>query len=92
MQATWENEPSLEQLRHAYALLTKEPIQALEQLRELAGRGSVMSMVYIANAHRRGRGVDRDLPRAKEWYSKASERGSALASYELGRIHLADRD
>lgn len=51
-----------------------------------------MSMVYIANSYVSGKGVDRDLSKGKEWYLKASSRGSALASYELGRIYLAEKD
>src|SRR5262245_1150397 len=88
MTDVWDNEPDLTQLRHAYALLAVDPHEALTELHNLADRGSVMSMVYIAHAIRNGIGTRMDLPQAEAWYRRAADRGSLLALYEVGRIYL----
>ena len=51
-----------------------------------------MSMVYVANAYQKGIGTAADQHQGKQWYRRASEAGSALASYELGRNFLDDHD
>jgi TPR repeat protein len=88
MSEAWDSEPDLEQLHKAYGLLSTDPEQALVKLRILADRGSLMSMVYIANAYRNGIGVKVDIPQSEYWYTLAANGGSALASYELGRMFL----
>jgi uncharacterized protein len=84
----WENEPNLDKLRQLHALQSTDPTRALAGLRALAGRGSVMSMVYIAHAYRTGNGTKIDLTQAEEWHRRAVAAGIVGASYELGRGHL----
>ena len=88
MNTSWENEPDLESLRTAHAMLTTDPSQALRLLAELAELGSAMSMVYLANAFSTGTGTNIDLAQAEKWYRRASDSGSILASYEFGRLCL----
>jgi TPR repeat protein len=88
----WENEPDIDELRRLHDLSRIDPAQALSGLRQLADRGSPMSMIYIANAYQNGTGTEVDLVRANEWYRRASAAGSLLASYELGRNHLASNN
>src|SRR5476649_2460646 len=57
----WEDEPDLDELRRLGDMLATDPARALSGLKELAGRGSIMSMVYLADAYRRGTGTEIDL-------------------------------
>jgi uncharacterized protein len=84
----WENEPNLDKLRQLHALQSTDPTRALAGLRALAGRGSVMSMVYIAHAYKTGNGTKIDLTQAEEWHRRAVAAGIVRASYESGRGHL----
>jgi uncharacterized protein len=86
-QMDWAKEPDMESLTRAHSLLASDPGQALTELKALADRGSVMSMLYIANAYRNGVGSGTDLQQAEEWYRRAMDRGSVLGSYELGRVY-----
>src|SRR6478752_6407261 len=88
----WEDEPDLDELRRLHGLLSTDPGRALAGLKELADRGSLMSMVYVANAYRKGIGTSVDTSRSEDWYRRAAAAGSALASYELGRICLDAKD
>lgn len=82
----WAKEPDGDELRRAYDLLATAPADALVALKGLAKRGSVMSMLYIAEACRKGMGTNVDLVQAQDWYRRAANCGSIPASYELGRI------
>jgi TPR repeat protein len=88
----WKNEPDMTQLRHAYSLRSTDPAQSLAELRALADRGSLASMVYLAEAYTKGLGTSVDLLQAEEWYKRAAQGGSVLASYHLGRSYLAKND
>ena len=92
METIWESEPDLDALRRSHAMLAANPLEALKELRKLADRGSVMSMIYIANSYRTGVGTDKDLYQAQEWYRCAAQKGSPLAAYELGRIYLEENN
>jgi uncharacterized protein len=92
MTPTWNNEPDMDELRRLHALLSANPSQALVGLRGLAERGSLMSMIYVANAHSKGIGTDVNPRQAEEWYRRAIVGGSVLASYELGRNFLEKKD
>jgi TPR repeat protein len=92
MAEVWDNEPDLAQLQLAHALLATDPAKALVELKALADRGSVMSMLYIAHAVRNGAGTQVDLPLAEEWYRRAASRGCLSASYEVGRVCLDMQD
>ncbi|NEX93810.1 tetratricopeptide repeat protein [Caulobacter sp. 17J65-9] len=63
--------------------------EALKELESLADRGSLMSMLLVADAAREGWKYEQDLPDAEAWYEAAVEAGSARGLFGLGRTHLA---
>jgi TPR repeat protein len=88
----WDSEPDMEALRRLHATLSTDRVAALAGLKELADRGSMMSMVYIAHAYRKGTGIGVDLLQSNQWYRRAAAAGSVLASYELGWNYLEAKD
>lgn len=85
-----KQEPDLERLRHAHALLSTNVPQALTELEALAERGSITSMLYLAHAYVRG--GNPDIARAEEWYRSAYEKGSSSALYNLGSFYYKKGD
>jgi len=73
-------------------MLATEPARALVELKALAARGSVVSMLYIADAYRKGRGTAVEIYEAKDWYTRAMQSGSVTGCYELGRIYYEQRN
>jgi len=62
----WDDEPDMEALRRLHGMLATDTASALAGLKELAGRGSSMSMLYVANAY--GNGITADFTGARrEW-------------------------
>jgi TPR repeat protein len=88
----WQGEPDLTALHDAHGLLATDPQRAITKLTDLAERGSLMSMVYLAEACKSGAGTSVDAERAEEWYERAARGGSVLATYHLGRIYLNRMD
>ncbi|MEH2492505.1 tetratricopeptide repeat protein [Bradyrhizobium sp. AZCC 2230] len=84
----FQQEPDLPALSAAHELLKAHPERALPMLEELAGRGSLMSMVYLADAYRKGLGVSPDVERAKSWLNRATSEGSRVAPHQLGLLCL----
>ena len=87
----WANEPDIDELRRMYALLVTDFGKAVAGLESLAGRGSTMSMWYLAEAYM-GTYAPKDLSRAKYWYGQADEKGASEASFMLGRICAQEGD
>jgi uncharacterized protein len=87
----WQNEPNLTELHYAYGLMATDPVGAVAKLRDLADRGSLMSMVYLGEAYRKGTGVAVDLKKADELYLQAAKGGSVLALYNVGLDYLEKR-
>ncbi|MGD8712705.1 MAG: tetratricopeptide repeat protein [Thiohalophilus sp.] len=50
----------------------------------LAKRGDADAMYYVANAYEEGRGTQKDMNQAFEWYSKAAKQDQQGAQYKLG--------
>jgi len=50
----------------------------------LAKRGDADAMYYVANAYEEGRGIQKDLNQAFEWYSKAAKQNQQGAQYKMG--------
>jgi TPR repeat protein len=71
-----DNESDLDALRRAYDDLRSDPSRALLQLRDLADRGSVMSMIYLGYARGKGIGSPVDLAEAEKWFKGAYDAGS----------------
>jgi TPR repeat protein len=84
----FQKEPDLPALLAAYKLMKNEPKAALPILEGLAGRGSLMSMVYLGDAYRKGLGTSADVESAKKWLKRATNEGSREAPHQLGLIHL----
>jgi TPR repeat protein len=87
-------DPYLEEYKSARdKLRTAEMPQALDKLNDLANRGSVMSLLLIADALRVGRLYNQDLVGAAEWYRVAVEAGWPRAHYGLAQtFHRMKRD
>jgi hypothetical protein len=86
----WDREPDLDGLRLAYNKLQTDNDGALKELRELADQGSVMSMIYIGDDYYSRRGQIGNILKAREWYGLASENGSLIAEYKIGRLYYND--
>jgi TPR repeat protein len=85
----WTREPDRKALIHAFNLLSRDPEEALVELKALADRGSIASMLYIAHTYRK---LKRDLPQSNEWFRRAMNAGSPLGSYELARNYRNARN
>lgn len=84
------NEPDLARLSRAYVRMATDWPYALSELTSLADLGSVMSVLYIAQAYQRGIGTPVDLGQYEKWLHRAKDAGSALAAYKLGLFYLRD--
>lgn len=87
---------NVELLRNASTLhvqlleATKRPLAELVPARQrLADGGDEESMVWVGDRHRLGEGAPRNFARAREWYERASARGSAAGHRELGKLFEA---
>ena len=83
----WAAEPDLPELRRSLELLEIDPRKAFEMLIALKNRGSIMSMVYLGGAYNLGLFGERDAASAERLYAQASDRGSKVARYLLGRVY-----
>jgi TPR repeat protein len=82
-------DPLLAEYKHARDLILGGDWQrGLPELEELANRGSIMSILLIADAMRAGWMYSKDLPRAEAWYRVAVKSGSARGLFGLGLTHL----
>ena len=83
------NDPFLVDYERARDLLqTADWRQGLQELEGLARRGSIMSILLVADAMRDGWKYDKDLPGAEAWYRVAAESGSARGLFGRGLTHL----
>jgi predicted aspartyl protease len=64
-------------------------VQALEQLRAVAGKGDVIAAFTLGAIYQNGDGVPKDAEAAARWYLKAAEQGYADAQYSLGWMYDA---
>lgn len=62
--------------------------RGLKAMEALAYRGSIMSILLVADAMRSGWMYEQDLPGAEAWYRVAVESGSARGLFGLGLTHL----
>jgi TPR repeat protein len=83
-------EPDLERLRSAHALLSTNIAEGMVELEVLANAGSIMGMLYLAQAYELGQNADH--VKAERWYRLAFERGSATALFSLGSIYYKRKD
>ncbi len=91
LRRSWLVEPDQAALSRAHRLLRSDPKKAVIEMRALAERGSIMSMLYVGQAYRRGTGTDVDSRTAEKWYRRAADAGSLSAYYFLGRLYLVEK-
>ncbi|MCB1894590.1 MAG: sel1 repeat family protein [Zoogloeaceae bacterium] len=69
------------------ALATGEPKRAAEILAAAALDGNVRAQTRLAWCYEAGRGVDRDLSMAVQWFERAAQAGDPEAMYALSVMH-----
>jgi len=82
-------EPDVRRLQDAYALLSTNPPRGLIELEELAKDGSVLSMLYLANAYKRE--PHADLSKTEIWYRAAYEKDSLDSIAGLGITYFQQK-
>ena len=79
----WSAEPDHEALGDARRLMQSDPTAAVERLRALADRGSLVSMYLLGACFGSGKGVERSEVEAERWFREAGRAGSIEGSYRL---------
>ena len=59
----------------------------LKGLETLAKQCDLAAQIELANAYRKGIGINQDYKTAVKWFTLAAEQGYALAQYNLGRLY-----
>lgn len=84
----WSREPNLRQLKQAYENWKAHRPGAIGQLEWLAANESAVAMLCLGDAHRLGRGAERNIATAEKWYRRAAEAGSPRGHFQLGHMYL----
>ena len=66
-------------------------VDAYRKLRPLAERGGAIAQVLLGAMYLDGKGVDRDVKVALEWYRKAAAQGHTGAQFKLGQLYTEGR-
>ncbi|MDH5230550.1 MAG: ankyrin repeat domain-containing protein [Gammaproteobacteria bacterium] len=61
--------------------------QAASLWKPLASAGNANAQYFLARLYRNGRGVEKNLERAFDWFLKAAEQGHARAQYNVGFMY-----
>jgi len=61
-------------------------IKALDAFYVLAKEGHPKAQFNVALIYANGKGVNKDIYQAKEWYKKAAEQGNTAAQYNLAKL------
>lgn len=85
----WAGETNIDETRHAYELLQRDSARAVVRLAALANSGSLMSMVYLGHAYATGKAPTVDQAEAEYWFRRASDGGSLLGLYFLGKLQFS---
>jgi TPR repeat protein len=88
----WNREPDVKTLHDAYSLLVTQTAVAKARLEELAERGSIASMWYLAELHAHGKLVTKDFKKAIYWFQRAEALGWIPAAYLLGKVNIEAGD
>lgn len=75
-------------LENALSLFHKENYEgALEMLEPLATEGSAEAQAYLGVMYQLGLGVERNVPEAFQWLTRAAQQGVGFAAHNLGTLH-----
>ena len=66
-------------------------VQQFNKQLELAKAGKIQSMYEVGNLYMRGRGVNRNMEEAANWFQKAANTGHASAQAKLGILYFEGR-
>lgn len=66
-------------------------VQRFNKQNELATEGNVKAMYDVGKLYERGRGVNKDMAKAAEWFQKAASAGNASAQARLGILYFEGR-
>ncbi len=69
-------------------MLNSDPDLARISIEELASFGSPYSMLFVAEALRKGTIYEKDIEKARGWYGFVSEAGLPHGNYGLALIHI----
>ncbi len=86
-----KNDPFVGEYIAARDLTSQDPPKYIHKLEELAYRGSILSILYVADAMRKGRVYERDLKGAEKWYSAAIDAGSVRGLHGLGLTYYNEK-
>lgn len=85
-------DPHLAEYLSAGKTLQKNRSEGFQAIEALAHRGSPLSMLFLADAIRKGDHYRIDLDNSESWYQHAAALGSGRAMYGLGLVHLQRGD
>lgn len=87
------DEPAEERLRRATELVDdRADRQAVEILEPLAEVGNAAAQTLLGWLHENGRGLAKDVSRAKQLYRSAAETEHVVAQFYLARLHQHEND
>ena len=87
-----ESAPGEARLRLAMVEAEREKYgEAHKWLNKAASDGDVRAMLELGIFHEQGRGVPRDLAKARQWFERAAPR-SHWAEFKVGALHLQERN
>jgi len=66
-------------------------VQRFNERQKLAHQGNIKAMYDIGKFYERGRGVNKNMIKAAEWFQKASNEGHAAAQARLGILYFEGR-
>ncbi|TDY00481.1 tetratricopeptide repeat protein [Thiohalophilus thiocyanatoxydans] len=81
-----------------FSLITPQPalanssdwlqVERFKEVLEEAEKGKLQAMYEVGLKYQRGRGTERNIPKAAEWYGKAAEANHALSMARLGILYV----
>jgi len=84
-----ESKLAREYYRNGHRLFSQGEIwNAIEEFTKSAELGYAKAQFRLANAFQSGKGIDKDIEKAKKWYKKAAEQGLDKARSSLAKLML----
>ena len=66
-------------------------VKRFNEQNNLAEKGNIKAMYDLAKLYQRGRGVDKNLTKAAEWFGEAANVGNSAAQAQLGILYFEGR-